>query len=130
MKWRLLVGVVIVLALVSCVSIQTPLVEEPTPTMTPRPTFTPTAIPPTGTPTRPPTDTAVPAASATPTETPTPGPTLAPQVHVVRAGETLSAIAQAYGVSVSELARVNGIANPAFIVVGQELIIPTSTPAP
>lgn len=45
-------------------------------------------------------------------------------VHVVRAGETLSMIAQKYGVSATALARANGITNPNFIRIGQRLAIP------
>jgi LysM repeat protein len=45
-------------------------------------------------------------------------------VHVVRYGETLSSIAAAYGVSVTELAQLNNISNPSLIYVGQELLIP------
>ncbi|GIU91774.1 MAG: hypothetical protein KatS3mg011_0680 [Acidimicrobiia bacterium] len=44
--------------------------------------------------------------------------------YVVRPGDTLSGIAAAHGVSVSELARVNGITNPDLIRVGQVLTIP------
>ncbi len=39
-------------------------------------------------------------------------------------GELLGYIAQRYGASTHELARVNGIDNPNFIYVGQELVIP------
>lgn len=45
-------------------------------------------------------------------------------VHVVRSGETLSGIAARYGVSMTALARANGIRNPNFIYVGQRLAIP------
>jgi murein DD-endopeptidase MepM/ murein hydrolase activator NlpD len=45
-------------------------------------------------------------------------------VHVVRRGETLYRIGQAYGRSYQELAEVNGIANPARIEVGQKIFIP------
>ena len=51
-------------------------------------------------------------------------PAAAPWVHVVRPGDTLGAIARAMGVSVSSLARANGIANPNRIVVGQRLAVP------
>jgi hypothetical protein len=46
------------------------------------------------------------------------------QVYIVQAGDTLSAIAFRYGVSVFELARVNGLFNPNLIFRGQCLIIP------
>jgi LysM repeat protein len=57
------------------------------------------------------------------TLTPTASPT--PNVHVVQAGETLSAIAAIYDVSVQALQAANGIDNPLLLQAGQELIIPT-----
>jgi len=45
-------------------------------------------------------------------------------VHVVQRGETLFRIAQSYGLTVDQIASVNGIANPGNIQVGQRLIIP------
>lgn len=54
-----------------------------------------------------------------------PRPTPAtPGVHVVARGETLTAIARRYGLSVWQLAAHNGIANPDRIYVGQRLLIP------
>lgn len=44
--------------------------------------------------------------------------------YVVREGDTLSAIAQRYGLQLSELARANGIPPPYLIRVGQRLAIP------
>ncbi len=44
-----------------------------------------------------------------------------PTVHVVRPGETLFAIARRYGTSATVLARLNGIADPRQLYVGQEL---------
>lgn len=46
-------------------------------------------------------------------------------VHVVQAGDTLYSIAWRYGTTVSDLARLNSIANPWFIYVGQRLLIPS-----
>lgn len=60
---------------------------------------------------------AAPAATATPTRA-------AGRVHVVRAGENLTWIAQRYGVSVAALMRANNITDPDTIYVGQQLIIP------
>jgi LysM repeat protein len=58
-------------------------------------------------------------------------PPVAGQTHTVRPGETLSAIARRYGVSVWVLARANSLANPSLIVPGQVLVIPGSSgPAP
>ncbi|MCS7038137.1 MAG: LysM peptidoglycan-binding domain-containing protein [Anaerolineae bacterium] len=45
-------------------------------------------------------------------------------IHVVKRGETLSRIARRYGVSVADIVRVNGIANPNRIFPGQMLCIP------
>lgn len=47
--------------------------------------------------------------------------------HVVKAGETLSSIAAAYGVTVSNLIRYNGITNPNLVRPGQTLRIPAAT---
>ncbi|HZP43581.1 MAG TPA: LysM peptidoglycan-binding domain-containing M23 family metallopeptidase, partial [Candidatus Binatia bacterium] len=44
--------------------------------------------------------------------------------HRVERGETLYRIGKAYGVSYQELARVNHLANPDRIEVGQEIVIP------
>lgn len=46
-------------------------------------------------------------------------------IHVVQRGETLSQIAQRYGLSTGQLSDVNQITNPSSIWVGQRLIIPT-----
>lgn len=50
-----------------------------------------------------------------------------PVVHTVQPGDNLFRIARQYGVSVSKLAEVNGISDPALIVVGQQLTIPLRT---
>ena len=51
----------------------------------------------------------------------------ASQSYTVKAGDTLSAIASKYGTTVSKLATLNGIKNPALIYVGQRLTINTAT---
>lgn len=61
-----------------------------------------------------------PAATATPTITPT------PIVHIVQQGDTLGAIAFQYGVSVEAIQSANGIENPQFLQIAQELVIPVS----
>jgi LysM repeat protein len=66
----------------------------------------------------------------------TPQPTAAPAAgavtHIVKAGETLSGIAQEYNVTVQGIVETNGLANPDRLEAGQVLIIPvqvqTSTP--
>ena len=49
-----------------------------------------------------------------------------PAVHVVARGETLSAIAQKYGVSLQALIEANSLADPSRIVTGQRLTIPAT----
>jgi LysM repeat protein len=56
--------------------------------------------------------------------TPEPKPTSESVVHVVKAGETLGAIARKYQVTVGEIATANSITDPAKIRPGRELIIP------
>lgn len=46
------------------------------------------------------------------------------RVHVIQSGESLTAIAQQYGISAEEIISFNNISNPDAIYVGQELIIP------
>lgn len=57
-----------------------------------------------------------------PTATPTPTPT--PTIHQVQAGDTLSRIANRYGVSVEALIDANNLSNPDRLVPGDRLIIP------
>ncbi len=45
-------------------------------------------------------------------------------IHTVQSGETLFKIATQYGLSVSDLASANNIADPTLIYAGQQLIIP------
>lgn len=54
------------------------------------------------------------------------GPAASGNVHVVRRGETLSGIADAYGVGLSSLARYNGLSVRKAIHAGQKLRIPAS----
>ena len=61
--------------------------------------------------------------------TPIPQATTLPsgeQVHVVQAGENLYRIGLSYGCTVAELSAYNGIFNPDYIVIGQEIRIPTT----
>jgi len=46
------------------------------------------------------------------------------QTHTVRPGDTLYSIARRYNVSVEDLARVNGLADPGLILVGDTLHVP------
>ncbi len=54
---------------------------------------------------------------------PSPG-TVESKTHTVKAGETLSSIAAAYGVIAADLAKANDLANPNLIRIGQQLAIP------
>jgi LysM repeat protein len=53
-----------------------------------------------------------------------PTPTPAPFIHVVQAGETLSQIAQRYGISQVDIIQTNQIVNPNTLSAGTELVIP------
>jgi LysM repeat protein len=53
-------------------------------------------------------------------------PTALPQVYTVQSGDSLSAIAARFGVSLDSLVKANGIANPNTLQVGQRLNIPSS----
>jgi murein DD-endopeptidase MepM/ murein hydrolase activator NlpD len=47
--------------------------------------------------------------------------------HVVEPGQTLWRIARVYGIPLEELARANGIVDPATLDIGQELFVPGAT---
>jgi len=89
---------------------ETPVVKTP-----PRPTPTPTTPPPTP----------VPATPAPTMPAPTSTPPTGQVTHVVQRGENLFRIALRYGTTVEAIASANGIANPALIYAGQELVIPS-----
>ncbi len=115
MKILRLAALLSLLTLTACGKVATPTptsVASPTPTAVPVVVSTPTMRP---TLTLPPT---LPAATATPTLTPT------PVIHIVQEGEVLGAIAYQYGVSVQAIQAANGLENPQYLRVGQELIIP------
>ena len=50
--------------------------------------------------------------------------------HVVQPGENLFRISLKYGTTVEAIAAANGIVNPQFIYVGQQLLIPSGSTAP
>lgn len=58
------------------------------------------------------------------------GSASSPDTVVVKAGDTLGAIAAQVGVSADDIARANNITDPAKIQVGQQLRIPRGTPTP
>lgn len=57
----------------------------------------------------------------------TPEPPVETVNYVVRRGDTLAEISQQFGVSLTEVARINNITNWDHIEVGQVLLIPTSS---
>jgi LysM repeat protein len=66
--------------------------------------------------------------SEQPRRTPTPSPHVTqepePFVHVVQRGDSLSYLADLYGVTVEEIVALNDIQDPNRIRVGRELLIP------
>jgi LysM repeat protein len=115
---------------------------RPTPTIAPSPTPTreagsTTAVTPVNTsaatgiasPTEPPTrspiptDTFMPLATATEDFGSRPAGT---SIYVVKAGDTLGKIAVRFGTTVAELLRLNGMANPDTLALGQTLIVPST----
>ncbi len=88
-------------------------IPSATPTEKPSPTATATS-----------TATSAPTATPSPTATATPTPKPQPGVYVVKAGDTLSGIAQKVARTVEALAAYNKIKDPTSIQVGQKLKIP------
>jgi LysM repeat protein len=108
--WGLLIVIIILAAVVLTILLVWGGAQEPEP-------LTPTPI----------TGTSLPTAAAVasvPTELPTQPPTPAPLVYTVKEGDTLSSIAQIYGVSVQDIVAANSLANPDMLNIGQELVIP------
>ena len=52
------------------------------------------------------------------------------QIHVVRAGDTVGRISNQYGVTMEAIMEANGMSNPNFLSIGQELIIPNLSGIP
>ncbi|MGE0057118.1 MAG: LysM peptidoglycan-binding domain-containing protein [Dehalococcoidia bacterium] len=48
-------------------------------------------------------------------------------VHIVQPGDTLGGIAAAYGTTVEELMAINGMDDPNYLYVGQEIVLPGGT---
>jgi murein DD-endopeptidase MepM/ murein hydrolase activator NlpD len=59
-------------------------------------------------------------------QTARPYPAQAATAHIVQTGDTLSAIALRYGVTIHSLAVANGITDPSSIFVGMQLSIPSA----
>ncbi len=51
-------------------------------------------------------------------------PPIGPCYYVVKAGDTLAAIAAKYGTTREQLAAANGIRNPNILILGQRLVVP------
>lgn len=71
---------------------------------------------------------ATPAAAVAPAPTPPAAP--AASAHVVRAGDTISAIARAAGVSTKAVLDANGLTAASIIYPGQTILVPGAAPAP
>lgn len=67
---------------------------------------------------------------ASPTTPPEAAPTVPPVTYRVKPGDTLSGIADMFGVTVDEIVRYNNIADPNSLSEGQVLIIPGRGPSP
>ena len=81
---------------------------------------------PTGAPTTPPPVTPTPTNTPTPrpTATPTPAPTKTPQEYEIQPGDSLSLVAEQFGLTTDELAEFNNIEDPNAIQAGQIILIP------
>ncbi|RME50007.1 MAG: LysM peptidoglycan-binding domain-containing protein, partial [Caldilineae bacterium] len=60
----------------------------------------------------------------TPGLPPTPTPTPEPVVYVVEVGDSLSAIAERFGVPMEDIMAANGFDDPDYLQAGQSLLIP------
>ena len=94
------------------------------------------SVSPTGSPGISPTPGGTPGVSPTPGATPTPGPSPTPEPspfeeYTVQQGDSLSSIAQQFGTTADELARINGITDPNTLDIGQKLQVPRpASPSP
>ncbi|MBN1956088.1 MAG: LysM peptidoglycan-binding domain-containing protein [Anaerolineae bacterium] len=61
---------------------------------------------------------------AVPSPLPLPSPTPAPLLYTVQDGDTLSAVAEAHGVSLAQLIDANALGDPDMVHPGQVLVIP------
>ena len=71
-------------------------------------------------------------AAATPTLAPSPTPQPSPFIeYTVQQGDSLSSIAQKFGTTADEIARINSITDPNTLDIGQKLQVPRpTTPSP
>jgi LysM repeat protein len=89
----------------------------PAASWTPRPTFTPSPFP---------TATAIVMPTTPPLPTSVVHAMSSAQEYVVREGDTLSGIAEQYGISVHTLRMLNRLSEGDAIEVGQELLVPAT----
>jgi peptidoglycan DL-endopeptidase LytE len=61
--------------------------------------------------------------AASPTPTPTPTPRREPITYHVVAGDTVSALAERFGISAQTIVKANDLADPEALALGQELVI-------
>ncbi len=62
-----------------------------------------------------------------PTDTPAPTPTPERSIYIVQPGDTMGKISTIFGVAIDDIMRANGLSDPNFLQVGQELIIPVES---
>ena len=74
--------------------------------------------------------TATPGRARTAVATSTSTPSAAGGTYVVQDGDYPQLIAEKFGITADQLMAANGITDPASLVVGQRLSIPTPTPSP
>lgn len=114
---RVAAGLVAVTAAMFVTACGQVITVQPTPTPEPTATLSVAVVvatlPPTATP-----------APYTPEPTPTPTVTPTPVLHAIQSGESLLGIANLYGISVAALQETNGILDPRFLQIGEQLIIP------
>ena len=112
---------------------RTPVATTVRPSLSVSPTGTPGGTP-SGTPGISPTPGGTPGATPTPAPSPTPEPSPFEE-YTVQQGDSLSSIAQQFGTTADEIARINGLTDPNTLNVGQKLQVPrpespSPTPSP
>lgn len=71
-----------------------------------------------------PSDATIPTAQPVPAEALPAGTPVEPTVYIVQPGDTLSSIARKFDISLEDLMRANGLTDPDYVLLGQELVIP------
>ena len=116
----MLVGILVIIAVLSIAWLARPWIEGGSPAA-PTGTVADVVVPSTSSP-----ESAVASASApSPTATiPVVSPTAMPVIYTVQRGDNYANIAARFGLSRASLLEYNGLSESAFLVVGQELLIP------